>query len=206
MPIQHIVELFALDERDFIIEAYRNILGREPDPHGAAYYLGCMSLGHGKASVIVQLAQSKEARAPGEIVGLKKLIANERRANHWFMGGFGRNHREERLLRAVAERFEHIDSQIKEMREGLGNTPQSQRLPVALVYQVFLEILGREPESKAVIDHHARFENIEALRNALRDTEEYKSVMARMAEMAPRARQLSADLKNAIESSKPVNS
>ena len=36
MRIQHIIELFALEGRDFITEAYRNLLDREPDLQGMA--------------------------------------------------------------------------------------------------------------------------------------------------------------------------
>ncbi|MBU2768538.1 DUF4214 domain-containing protein [Acidithiobacillus ferrivorans] len=97
MPIQHIIELFALDGQDFITEAYCNLLGREPDPHGMAYYLGRLAMGYGKASVITDLARSAESRPHREIVGLEKLIVTERRANHWLWGTFCRHQRRERL-------------------------------------------------------------------------------------------------------------
>jgi hypothetical protein len=76
MPIQHITELFALDGRAFVREAYRTLLSREPDEHGLAYYLGRLSMGYGKAGVIAQLAQCPDCRPHVEINGLKILLAD----------------------------------------------------------------------------------------------------------------------------------
>ncbi len=102
MPIQHITELFALNGRDFITEAYRNLLKREPDEHGMAYYMGRLAQGYGKAAVIAQLAQSTECRSWNGIKGLKRHIADERRAQHWFFGFFLRQTRiEKELLGAI---------------------------------------------------------------------------------------------------------
>lgn len=84
MNIQHITELFAFDGREFIKETYCNLLRREPDEQGIAYYLGRLAQGHGKAAVIAQLAKSPECRPYDEIKGLKQLITEERRATHWF--------------------------------------------------------------------------------------------------------------------------
>lgn len=88
MSIQHITELFALDGREFVTEAYRNLLNREPDVHGMAYYLGRLAQGRGKAAVIAQLAKSPECKPHDEIKGLKRLIKDERHAKHWFWGSF----------------------------------------------------------------------------------------------------------------------
>jgi hypothetical protein len=96
MPVQHITELFALDGREFITEAYRNLLKRETDEHGMAYYLGRLAQGYGKAAVIAQLAQSTECRPLDQIKGLKKLVADERRAQHWFWGLFEQRQRLEK--------------------------------------------------------------------------------------------------------------
>ncbi len=96
MPIQHITELFALDGREFIMEAYQNLLKRKPDEHGTAYHLGRLAQGYGKAAVIAQLAQSTECRSWDEIKGLKKFVADERRAQHWFWGLFEQRQRLER--------------------------------------------------------------------------------------------------------------
>lgn len=96
MPIQNITELFILDGQNFVIEAYRNLLKREPDEHGLAYYLGRLAQGYDKASVIAQLAKSTECRPLDGIKGLKKLIADEQRTGHWFWGLFGYRQRLEK--------------------------------------------------------------------------------------------------------------
>lgn len=99
MTIENITELFTLDGPSFVTEAYRNLVQREPDPHGLAYYLGRLAQGHDKSAVIVQLAQSKECRPHDEIEGLKKLIAAERHAGSWFWSFFERHRRMERTLK-----------------------------------------------------------------------------------------------------------
>lgn len=116
MRIKHIYELFAINGAEFITAAYRNLLGREPDPHGMAYYLGRLARGHGKASVIVQLAQAPEARSQKEILGLKKLIADEQRAQHWFWGRFTQRQRHERLLRQNVEELTRVGERVAQLQ------------------------------------------------------------------------------------------
>lgn len=89
MVIKNIEELFVYDGRDFVTEAYRNLLEREPDEHGLMYYLGRMAQGHNKANVIVQIAKSSECRNWDDIVGLKKLAIDVQRSNSWFWRWFG---------------------------------------------------------------------------------------------------------------------
>lgn len=86
MKTRNITELFRLDGEDFIFSAYRTILGREPDRQGMNYYLGRLAIGHGKASVISQLAHSPEAHDIDKIIGLKQLLANEKRSKRWLFG------------------------------------------------------------------------------------------------------------------------
>lgn len=117
MPIQHITEIFAFEGRIFITEAYRNLLNREPDNHGMAYYLGRLAQGYGKASVIAQLAQSTESRPWGEIKGLKKLIADERRGQHWFWGWFGHRNRIERILQSSLEAVARTELRILSLHD-----------------------------------------------------------------------------------------
>ncbi|MBE7565877.1 glycosyltransferase [Acidithiobacillus sp. HP-11] len=112
MTIQHINELFALDGRLFVTEAYRILLKREPDEGGINYYLGRLARGYSKAAVIAQLAKSTECRPVDEIDGLKELIANEGRAQHWFWGLFGQRLRLERNLQIGINRLETLDAGI----------------------------------------------------------------------------------------------
>jgi hypothetical protein len=71
MTIKNIEELFVHDGRDFVTEAYLNLLKREPDEHGLMYYLGRLAQGHSKSEVIAQLAQSPECCPHDDINGIK---------------------------------------------------------------------------------------------------------------------------------------
>ena len=187
MPIQHIIELFALEGRNFITEAYRNLLDREPDPQGMAYYLGRLAMGYGKASVIMDLARSAESRPHREIVGLEKLIVTERHANHWLWGRFSGRQHQESLLREGIQGLAHITALMESFTERMEDlltfaisnqshaTTKEQYLPSADdVRAAYREILGREPENDQVIAHHAKCESVDALRQALLESEEFK--------------------------------
>ena len=180
MLIQHITELFALNGRAFVTEAYRNLLSREPDAHGLAYYLGRLSMGYGKAGVIAQLAQSPECRPHDEIKGLKQLITDEQRAGHWFLAAFGRRKRLEKTLRSETQSAIAALAQIDQRLGALHGTMLTQAqqtgslaqqvaqwqatdvaqtrssnagsgLPAETVQQALSEILGREPENADVL-------------------------------------------------------
>ncbi len=126
LPPQHIYELFILDEREFINAAYHTLLGREPDPNGMNYYLGRLRMGYGKASVIVQLANSSEAHPHGNIKGLAKLIKKEQQANHWFWGLFTTCQRTERLMQRNVEELGRVRGGITQL------TTAIQALPAAI--------------------------------------------------------------------------
>jgi hypothetical protein len=203
MPIQHIAELFVFDGRDFVTEAYRNLLQREPDEHGMAYYLGRLAQGHGKATVIVQLAQSSECRPIDEIKGLNKLIAEERRAQHWFWGLFGYRIRLEKTLNSSLLPVTRLEQQFQLLREALvlqgqqigelarqtASNRQIQiddapKLPSETVRQCFVDFLGREPESEETINHHARLATRDALQENLIQSEEFQHKLLALPEQA----------------------
>ncbi|MBN2855590.1 MAG: DUF4214 domain-containing protein [Halothiobacillaceae bacterium] len=191
MKIMHITELFALDDEAFIQAAYRCLLNREPDEHGLAYYLGRLSIGYGKAGVIAQLAQSPECRPHDAIKGLKKLIADERRAGHWFWGAFGRSHRWEKTLQSGIAGLAQIDQRLVALQGAVLTQAQqfqsankAPRLPAEIVRQAFIEILGREPENEDVVKTHAKSESLEALRETLLNSEEFQSRVAALPEYA----------------------
>ncbi|MHB1642861.1 MAG: DUF4214 domain-containing protein [Acidithiobacillus sp.] len=112
MPIQNITELFSLDGPAFITEAYRNLLQREPDPNGMAYYLGRLSMGYGKARVIVQLAKSAECRPHEQIHGLKRLIQEYNNTNHWLWGWFSRHTRMHMALQSSVTALARIEQRM----------------------------------------------------------------------------------------------
>jgi len=157
MPIQHIVELFALDGQDFITEAYRNLFGREPDPHGMAYYLGRLAMGYGKASVITDLAQSAESRPHREIIGLHKLIITERRANHWLWGRFvtsrallRRLGEIENVLGIMATDIRRVSSEQVELLSSVGKRPSSVAEPVNISYAFTNDSSGAQSDEAAL--------------------------------------------------------
>ncbi|GAA0574231.1 DUF4214 domain-containing protein [Caenispirillum bisanense] len=58
--IQILDDLLQRHGSDFIHAAYFAILGRAPDPEGLRYYLGRLSAGYGKRSIVAQIARSPE--------------------------------------------------------------------------------------------------------------------------------------------------
>lgn len=230
MLVNDVYELFSLDSRAFIVAAYVNLLEREPDEHGLAYYLGRLSVGYSKVDIIVQLAKSPECRPHGEIDGLVRLIASEHRAHHWLWGVIGRW---DRLIRALSSvlfemdnGFSRIAQRLESLQSGLSHLapidehlgalhkallshakqlenlaqevvhaqasagPLTQavdyrpRLPEETVRQAFLSVLGREPESEEVIKTHARHDSVEALREVLLNSEEFKRKLVDLPEYA----------------------
>ena len=126
MPIQNITELFSLDGRAFVTEAYRNLLQREPDPNGMAYYLGRLSMGYGKARVIVQLAKSAECRPHEQIHGLKRLIQEHNNASHWLWGWFGRHTRMHMALQSSVTALARIEQRVEGVHHAIN--AQSQKM------------------------------------------------------------------------------
>jgi hypothetical protein len=214
-PIQHITELFAYDGEEFITEAYRNLLDRDPDPHGLRYYLGRLALGYGKPAIVVQLATSPECKKRDRIPGIKPLIQQEKQAVHWLWGKFIWRSRLEkalnsqqtalmRLLRDLAQVQSALVSRLSQLTAAMdrvavhpnteptpqrlsrdtNNEPTPQRLSRDTVRQLFIEILGREPESEDVITHHAACESASVLRKALLNSEEFQTRIAALPEYA----------------------
>ena len=123
LPPQHIYELFIFDDREFINVTYRTLLGREPDPNGMNYYLGRLRMGYGKAAIIVQLANSSEARPHGNIKGLANLIKEEQLATHWFFGLFTRRQRIERLMQRNIEELGRVIGGITQINTAIQTLP-----------------------------------------------------------------------------------
>ncbi|CAJ0891341.1 FkbM family methyltransferase [Ralstonia flatus] len=120
-----VAELLSYHDRQFIQSAYITLLGRLPDTEGEIYYLGRLHSGYHKASVLAQIASSKEAQACGvKLPGLDSLIAEQRRATHWLWRILDRGARLERHgnrleheLGRISERLEHINAQQRDLAE-----------------------------------------------------------------------------------------
>ncbi len=197
MAIENVYELFVLDGEAFVVEAYRCLLGRDPDEHGLAYYLGRLAVGYSKEEVVTQLALSTECKQYEKVRGLKLLVHQVRKSNHWFWGRFGRASRLERTIRSISmeqaahrknmiglipicvslrEIISRLSEHIREASITLSHEGSADhRLSREDVCNAFLEVLGREPESEEVVAHHARFPSLETLRIALMESREYRS-------------------------------
>ena len=208
MSIQNVYELFSLDGRAFITEAYRNLLKREPDEHGMAYYFGRLTAGYSKASIIKDLAESKESCPHDEIQGLKRLIKSVKYQDNWLFSLFGRWQRQERLLRENIQNLTHVNQRVGDVSNALLILPQhinalAERIALLQtsfvsnqtqvtrptlskedVCAVFRKILGREPENDQVIIDHVNHDSIEVLRQHLLESEEFKSRIAALPEYA----------------------
>lgn len=87
--IKHIDQLLELDGTEFVKATYRTLLNRPVDATGMAYYLGRLRAGHGKLTVVFQVAQSKEARIiRANVAGLDGVLASQKKANHWLTRWF----------------------------------------------------------------------------------------------------------------------
>lgn len=129
-----LAELLAFDGADFVQVAYATILGREPDPTGAAHYLHRLGQGVTKIQIIDELSRSKEARLfPDPLPGLKQDL---------------RNFRLNSLLRG--RRAAGIDTETRVLkRSTASNVDQFMRYHddefVRVVYQYYLEREADEP-------------------------------------------------------------
>lgn len=119
MTIQSIYELFVFDDEEFVTAAYRNLLGREPDAHGLAYYAGRLSVGFGKESIIAQIAKSPECINHHDIKDLNLLINGERRARHRFFRLFTCYDRAQKFTQSKLNIFARIRQQINSLQDGI---------------------------------------------------------------------------------------
>lgn len=165
MQIRNITELFALDDALFITESYRNLLQRDPDDQGMAYYLGRLALGHSKESVIYQLAQSTECRDHQEILGLEVLVKRVGRAQHWFWG--------------LASHIVRMKNKIRVLQIGCTKhqyplAKSEGELKAEHVQEAYRLVLEREAESEAIINGPAIHGTIENLYRSLLSSDEFR--------------------------------
>ena len=72
--ILNIIELFGLNDEDFIIQTYLSFLDRYPDINGLRFYLGLLANGHTREDIIYRIYKSPERKQPINILGIEKLI------------------------------------------------------------------------------------------------------------------------------------
>ncbi|MBX3775489.1 FkbM family methyltransferase [Ralstonia insidiosa] len=75
----HLREILDRDGDRFISEAFRAVLGREPDSVGKEHYSTRLSAGQGKLSILVDIKRSSEGKSAGNrVAGLSLVVALKR--------------------------------------------------------------------------------------------------------------------------------
>ena len=122
--IRHVNQLIALNDIALVESLYRTLLKRAPDPDGMEFYVGQLRSGFSKASMVVAIAASPEARAAGlELPGLRKFIAAQkwRDRSLWRLitGKRQREMQMNRLENSLWRILSDVDSLKQEVRQRL---------------------------------------------------------------------------------------
>jgi hypothetical protein len=118
--MQNTDQLLRLNDTAFVTGVYQALLGRSPDPEGMHYYLARLRAGYSKSSVIVQIADSNEARALAvNIPGLTELRFNQKKSSHWFWGILTRSHRIERQTFLLENELAHLAEQSRRIEQAV---------------------------------------------------------------------------------------
>lgn len=89
--ILHVTELFSLDDIPFVEACYKLLLRREADNSGLRYYLGRLAIGYSRESIIYDLTRSKEYNNKNSLIGLEKIIKQEKMRQNWLFRIFIKN-------------------------------------------------------------------------------------------------------------------
>jgi Domain of unknown function (DUF4214) len=118
--MQNTDQILRLHDTTFVAGVYQALLGRSPDPEGMHYYLGRLRAGYSKSSILVQIADSDEARALAvNIPGLNELRFNQKKSSHWFWGILSRNHRIERQTFLLENELAHLAEQCQRIEQAV---------------------------------------------------------------------------------------
>ena len=98
LAIEHVDRLLQLQDFAFVDAVFQAFLGRAPDAKGGSFYLSRLRAGIGKAQIILEIAESQEAKSSNAAVGgLQELIRAQKSAGRGgFLGFFSRAIRVER--------------------------------------------------------------------------------------------------------------
>jgi GT2 family glycosyltransferase len=113
VPARNLAELLQYQAREFVLCAYRTLLKRDPDSRGEQFYLNQVLNGTPKMQVLIEIADSEEARKRGIVVdGLEPAMKRYRSAQKVFYRAFFRsfadvesNSAAENRLRAIEQRL-----------------------------------------------------------------------------------------------------
>ena len=130
--LQHISQLMALHGAAFVTAAYRSVLGRDPDPHGAAYYLSRLDTDHDRPAMLYELATSAEGRARRQsLSGLDELVASRStargRLRQWLNKFFRIEQTSTRIERALAAAGKQSEERLPVLDNKLAQIFQSQQ-------------------------------------------------------------------------------
>ena len=149
---QILEELLALEGPAFVRNAYREILGRGPDPEGEAYYMKRLISGISKMRILTQLRLSAESKAyRPDMPELDPHIRRYRRSQWPLVGRiFGLREGDspiEQKLRAIENQIEYQPS-FSVNPDGVYNIGDFLSLyDRNFVHYAYLSILRREPDS-----------------------------------------------------------
>lgn len=117
--ISNVNELLALDDEQFVENAFLHILGRKPDPNGLRFYVNRIRSGGGKKNVIVDMASSQEGLDfNSDFPGLTQLVKKHRFLKLISFGFFGRNNENRKIkLEHIQERLGYLDSELEYIRK-----------------------------------------------------------------------------------------
>lgn len=118
--MHNIDQLLRLNGTTFVAGVYQALLGRSPDPEGMQYYLGRLRSGYSKGSLIVQIADSKEALALAiDLPGLGELRSSQKKSLHWLWGILSRSHRIERQTFLLENELAHLAEQCQRIEQAV---------------------------------------------------------------------------------------
>ncbi|SPA57070.1 methyltransferase domain-containing protein [Cupriavidus taiwanensis] len=156
--VLHPVHLLSIPRAEFVGQAYRLLLGREPDEAGAAHYAAVLALTGSRLWVVAQLRGSAEGRRRGvRLAGGAGLLARylaARVAVRLGLGGparraFGRY--EQRLASREAAGIWLADA-LQRQRDGMLRAQRAWRKPIEAVAGSVLNALREQRDARARLD------------------------------------------------------
>lgn len=129
-------ELLELHGFAFVVEVYRILLGRAPEPKGLQNYLARLRAGDSKRTIIAQIANSSEAKLRKTLLpGLHKLVMAHNRSSHWLWGFIFRGGRAEREIHRMENTLGSMSSAITQLVIEANTRMADLALPIRLVLQ-----------------------------------------------------------------------
>lgn len=159
--IQSVTDLITLDDEQFVLQAYRAVLGREPDPMGYDDFVSQVRRGVSKERLVAVMATSEEGvAAASHLPGLAEFARQYRPRSASLLSRFGR-----RLLSLA---IEPVERQLRVMDTRLARlTADIQRkVERARSEQIGLEAIASRSDCVASLAEQALSE-VTALRLGL---------------------------------------